>query len=527
MPRVGFNIKIRGNKNLYGRSQFKLRSDAHDATYLRSKLACDVHNHLGIDSLSANYAVLYINDEYLGLHVLLESQKLSWIKEKFGDEDSPYLYNCSSGACFLNENCKYTCKNENDDVTDNSEFEEFLKIIDHANSAEEVEDIFDIDKFLYEVAYEYLAGAWDHLLIPGHNFCLYKQKNGKWTLFYYDFDNDFGQDPVDVEYAIAETNPNKDFVNYTFEEWMNRPMRVLNILVYKNQERFIKIMNEFVTKVFNPAVLYPRIDELKEFIRPYVKHDKTPGEDGIHPGIINFASPIEYSYEQFDANAEFTTISQKEIRGSAYGIKYWILARYRRVCETFGFECDPVYMDKNYEYPIDKEMEGEIDTHRFDGIDFTPFKGGNPFYHRDSNDTYSYTISPLKPTQTQIADPEPTQTQVSDPEPTQTQIADPEPTQTQDLKYKCLSEIVGYPCCAAGIKTVYAQDLYGDWGYDYSKKEWCGLTPYEERTNDDVCWSEKYGYPCCKGCYVFETDDDGEWGYEENQWCGIQSFCSK
>ncbi|OUM62999.1 Non-catalytic module family DOC2, partial [Piromyces sp. E2] len=86
---------------------------------------------------------------------------------------------------------------------------------------------------------------------------------------------------------------------------------------------------------------------------------------------------------------------------------------------------------------------------------------------------------------------------------------------------KCLSELIGYPCCPKVIKTVYEKDVYGDWGYDFSKKEWCGLTPYEERTNEEICWSEKLGYPCCVGCYVYETDDNGQWGYENNQWCGI------
>jgi len=37
------------------------------------------------------------------------------------------------------------------------------------------------------------------------------------------------------------------------------------------------------------------------------------------------------------------------------------------------------------------------------------------------------------------------------------------------------------------------------------------------------CWSEKLGYPCCKGCTVYETDSDGQWGIENNSWCGINT----
>ncbi|OUM61888.1 Non-catalytic module family DOC2, partial [Piromyces sp. E2] len=91
----------------------------------------------------------------------------------------------------------------------------------------------------------------------------------------------------------------------------------------------------------------------------------------------------------------------------------------------------------------------------------------------------------------------------------------------------CWSELEGYPCCPPGLTEVYAQDLYGDWSYDYKNNEWCGLTLLEEPIHDKECWSEEFGYPCCKGCKVYEEDSDGSWGYELNQWCGIQSFCKK
>ena len=126
------------------------------------------------------YTILYINDEYFGLHVLLDSIKLSWVEKKYDDKDSAYLYHCDAGGCFMNENCKYTCENQNEEVTDNTEFAEFLKKIDHATSAEEIEEYFNVENFLYEAAYEYLAGGWDHFFHPGHNFDIYKKSNGIW-----------------------------------------------------------------------------------------------------------------------------------------------------------------------------------------------------------------------------------------------------------------------------------------------------------------------------------------------------------
>ena len=55
-----FNIKIINGEELYGRSHFKLRSDMDDQTYLRSKLVSDIHNRVGIKSISANYIQFYL-----------------------------------------------------------------------------------------------------------------------------------------------------------------------------------------------------------------------------------------------------------------------------------------------------------------------------------------------------------------------------------------------------------------------------------------------------------------------------------
>jgi len=67
---------------------------------------------------------------------------------------------------------------------------------------------------------------------------------------------------------------------------------------------------------------------------------------------------------QWEANSEFITISEPSVGSDAFGIKYWILEKYRAVCNHYNLYCDPVYMDENYEYPIDKDIEGEINYHK-------------------------------------------------------------------------------------------------------------------------------------------------------------------
>ncbi|KAG4085439.1 alpha/beta-hydrolase [Neocallimastix lanati (nom. inval.)] len=74
----------------------------------------------------------------------------------------------------------------------------------------------------------------------------------------------------------------------------------------------------------------------------------------------------------------------------------------------------------------------------------------------------------------------------------------------------CFSTKLGYPCCTSTSDVVYTDDD-GDWGIE--NNNWCGI---------ETCWSLKLGYPCCQNTnVVYYTDDDGDWSVENNDWCGI------
>jgi len=89
---------------------------------------------------------------------------------------------------------------------------------------------------------------------------------------------------------------------------------------------------------------------------------------------------------------------------------------------------------------------------------------------------------------------------------------------------ECFSESLtpSYPCCK-GNKVVYTDDN-GDWGVENNK--WCGIGngPFDDL--DDSCFSVPLGYRCCEKCNVVFTDDSGDWGVEKNKWCGIKYSCA-
>jgi len=79
----------------------------------------------------------------------------------------------------------------------------------------------------------------------------------------------------------------------------------------------------------------------------------------------------------------------------------------------------------------------------------------------------------------------------------------------------CWAESLGYPCCTV-TSEVIESDGSGDWGIE--NNGWCGIV--KEGTSN--CWALALGYPCCKNTVeVFEVDSSGSWGIENDNWCGI------
>ncbi|ORY04255.1 hypothetical protein LY90DRAFT_441342, partial [Neocallimastix californiae] len=309
-----------------------LRADTTEPTYLRTKLACDIHNRLGLSSLSANYAVLYINDEYMGLFIFTDAYKESWIEYVYGEKNTTSLYQCS--FCDLTLNNKEGYENENKESSIKRELYEFLGEMTKAKSLKDVESILDLDQFLKELALEYLFTSWDHLL-KKHNYYIYLHpQTKKWIYLLHDFDLDFG---IDINDYYDNDSEVYEMPNISFQRYVNtieaNTENIIKKFILEDEyqlNKFKEIVRDIVIKIFNPAVLFPHIDKLKAFIRPYIELEKQPDEHGKYPGNINENAFFIYSMKQWEESTEFTNI-KKDI----YGLKLFILLRYRYICRAY------------------------------------------------------------------------------------------------------------------------------------------------------------------------------------------------
>jgi len=114
--------------------------------------------------------------------------------------------------------------------------------------------------------------------------------------------------------------------------------------------------------------------------------------------------------------------------------------------------------------------------------------------------------------------------QIIDQQQSQQQEKPQQQEQPQQASNECAFTALGFPCCSPNNTDIYFQDETGDWGVE--NDQWCGIRVAKTSSATTNCWSKKLGFPCCSVCqsptYI---DNDGKWGIENNNWCGISTDC--
>jgi len=329
--KVGFNIKL--SRDFLGRKSFKVRAEFNDYTHMRQKLSYDIFNRSGEPSVQAAFSRLTINDKFYGLYTFMDAFKPHMIKNLFKLESTKdmilyqnkvegFLFNEAATPYFVDTTAK---KNETGNF---EELEKITKIISESKSIEDLEPYIDVDNFLRHLAFDWLFGSFDSLIVTGHNFFLYKRpSDNKWILLFYDFDFTYGHG---VEESFGMTSI--DLAGFTFEKYNFFSNVLVNTLVMKDNTRFKKVLKEVLINCYNPTLLNKRIDEIKAFIDPYVKEDFTP-INGTLPGRVNLIGKNETAtYELFKESTE------KHISDYNAGLKPFIETKFNVACREFGFD---------------------------------------------------------------------------------------------------------------------------------------------------------------------------------------------
>jgi len=497
--KLGFNIKIKKG-NLYDRKQIRLRTEAVDPSFIREKLMYDIANILGLPSLSLNYCKVYFNDKFMGFYAMRDAFKSQWIEYTFGEKNTQHLYECEG----FGSSKAFNCVNDDEDLRNTDvDFNNFLARIDAAKTKEDLEKFFDVEVYLKWQAIRYLIGGWDHVT-RGQNAYLYMFHNNStgtdtWIPLLYDFDNDFG--------AFNHEESQRTFETDIYPSEKSNP--IYKILGIKDASpEIVKYLDEIMRQIFNPKVLFDRIDELRDFIDPYVKEDRTDDETGKRPGRVprNFINMEDYyTYEDFRENTQFTSIMLKKYLGGGYindcrihGIKLWILERFRFICSHYDVDCSYAqeYLESDYEpkeiWHVEKNTGCLESDHECCVFPNPELKMTDEVGNWGIENNEWCLIDPNYVSEIPVS--------------------------------KCWSISEGYPCCKDKNTPVRYVESNGS-KYGIENGDWCGIIEEEPEPQQEECWSLAEGYPCCKNQntavkYVSKTNGS-KYGIENGNWCGI------
>ncbi len=206
-----FPFKIKTNKYVSGKKydgikEFTLHNNYQDPSMLREKMTYDLLEELGLHSLQAAFAKVFVNNEYWGLYTLLEA-KDELYKRAFDNNDGAVLESYDFGdLCYEGPNQEDYYIDFIDDyiyVLDNGDettaWERFPSMLDKANNTaaanymEEVPNYLNVnDFFRYQAANVFLLNFDSYIGFRGNQLFYFDEMTQKWEVIPWDFNASFG-----------------------------------------------------------------------------------------------------------------------------------------------------------------------------------------------------------------------------------------------------------------------------------------------------------------------------------------------
>lgn len=277
--RIKFNKYVKGNR-LIGLDELCLNSGYSDPSYMREYLHYEALRSLGMNVPETVFARVYINGEYAGLYFAVEGIGDTFLEGNFGETyKDGNLYKMDEGSTLEykeNEDYSYADLKSGDDEN-LDDFKKFVKELNGMTDGEkgDIEDILDVDSALKYIASNTVLCNYDSYNgNMHHNYYLYEDENGVFTVIPWDFNMSFGG----FNGSNSEVGIDTPYISGSLE---TLPLIGKLLFVSEYKERYYSYIKEIMSYLEN---FENRVSELKTILATYVKEDST----------------AFYSYEEFE-----------------------------------------------------------------------------------------------------------------------------------------------------------------------------------------------------------------------------------
>ena len=273
----------------HGLDKLSLDASFQDNSYLKTWLAFDIMEFLGVPTPLRSFVWVTVNGQPWGLFLAVEEPEEAFARRNFGANHGQ-LYKPDYRS-LAEENAdvhlRYTTGEPEDypGIFENAKLEssaadrqrlvDSLKIL---NSGENLETVVDVEQVLRYFVGQVFVMNWDSYLgHTGHNYLLYEEE-GKLSMLPWDYNLAFGT------YALGMTDPITDpnvLLNYPIltpapgEYMTKRPLYHKLLQVEEYFQQYQAYFRWFLAEYVESGKLSAALWQAAELIAPYVKADPT------------------------------------------------------------------------------------------------------------------------------------------------------------------------------------------------------------------------------------------------------------
>ena len=291
------SLKIAFDSILFfnGRNSINFNAEYEDKSYINQYLTSRLMKESGQICFESEHARLFLNDEFLGLYLLVENIDDDFLISNDLDQDGNLYKATLDGACLsVYDNVYYHWEKK---TNENSEWDDLINLIQIINSTSDdiyydfVNDFFYYEKMINIIAMNLLCSNSSTYY---HNYYMYHDNNnsGKWEMLPWDLDKTFARygDNIPFHRSSSHWSPDNPFLERA----------ILCEPVFQDIKDRI---DELTTTIFNENNIFPIIDSLKTVLLPSVTEDTTD----------NILDSLEW-FSSLDNNYGFTLVRYSNLQ---------------------------------------------------------------------------------------------------------------------------------------------------------------------------------------------------------------------
>lgn len=311
-PKRSFKIDFKefGGEQFFNYKKINLKPNANDPSLVRELLTMHIYRLMDVPAPRTAPAVLYFNDEYMGVYLMIEQIDDEFVDRRFGKEVG-YLYKCAFGATLEDDGQVFDTSlyesKMNEDTDTRAELAEFVIALNGTSDSDfgrEFENIFAVDRYLRQLAVEAITGHWDGYSYLNNNYYLYyDEDDGQFEFIAYDTDNTWGIDWVNRDWATRD-------LTHFHRNGHARPLTSRVLAVASWERRYYVYLNQLFEQYFTEEYLYPLFDQLEDNLADHVLADE------------RFDDSFGFSYEDFKNSFDYAANGHVE-----YGLRGFVETR--------------------------------------------------------------------------------------------------------------------------------------------------------------------------------------------------------